>query len=137
MVTLSPGSIDTTGKVSPYTAPATYTVTNDYDAFSVHFSAAGSPTGIFFDDSDSPPQVLAWGGINASGVIDLVSPVRGRVVMPATGGAVGRTSQLSVEAGFAPTGNLVLGGVRTVPSRSPITRSQPTTTESVRTAARS
>ena len=107
-IAFSPTSIDTTGKVSPLLGAATYTVTSDYDGFGVHFGRPGSPAAIFFDDSASPPQVHAWGGINGSGVVDALAPVNGRVVMPGTGGGAAGTSRITVEGGFAPEGSLLL-----------------------------
>ena len=100
--TFSPSSIDTTGKVSPAFGAATYTVTNDYDAFGVWFSDGGVNTAIFSD----PP--LAWGGVNAGGIVDLITPVQGKIVVPATGGLSGKTSHLAVEGGIADVGNLLL-----------------------------
>ena len=101
-ISFSPSSIDTTGKVSPAFGAATYVVTNDYDAFGVHFSDGGVDTAIFSD----PP--LAWGGVNGGGVVDLIEPVQGKIVVPGTGGSAGQTTSLSVEGGFAAVGSLLL-----------------------------
>ncbi len=98
----TPGSIDTTGLVTPAFESAVAVITNEYDAFGVHWSDAGVDTGIFND----PP--LAWGGINASGEVDLIAPVQGKIVVPGTGGVQGQTSSLSVEGGEADPGNLLL-----------------------------
>ena len=100
--TFSPGSIDTTDKVSPALDPASYFVTDDYDAFGVWFGDGGVRTAIFRD----PP--LAWGGVDDNGFVDLFSPVGAKVVVPGTGGTSGRTSHLSVEGGNAAVGSLLL-----------------------------
>jgi hypothetical protein len=76
-------------------------ITTQYDAFGVHFSDVVN-TAIFND----PP--LAWGGVNNSGIVDLIAPVNGKIVLPGTGGTPGSTSSLSVEGGNAATGNLLL-----------------------------
>ncbi|MEO8812933.1 MAG: PEPxxWA-CTERM sorting domain-containing protein [Caulobacteraceae bacterium] len=71
-----------------------------YKAFGVDFTYGGVE-GVFND----PP--LAFGGVNASGQLDLVSPVDGRIVLlntltPAT------TDLLYAEAGSAAVGSLTL-----------------------------
>ena len=59
------------------------------------------PTAIF----DDPP--LAWGGVNAGGEIDLLSPVDGRFVCPSSMIAA-LTDMVEVEVGFAAHGSLTL-----------------------------
>ena len=75
---------------------------DEYDDFGVRFSD-GVNTGLFSDGS-----ALAWGGINAAGIVDILAPIQGRLVMRGTGGIPAQTSQLTVEAGFAAVGTLQL-----------------------------
>lgn len=75
-------------------------VTDQFKAFGVIFSD-GVATAIFND----PP--LAFGGVNTSGIVDLLAPVNGFLVVPGTT-TLTSTNFLSVEAGFAGEGNLLL-----------------------------
>jgi hypothetical protein len=72
----------------------------NYIAFGVDFTLGGVE-GIF---NDSP---LAFGGVNGSGVVDLLSPVDGRIVVPGTTNQ-GLTDSFEAEAGFAANGTLLL-----------------------------
>lgn len=72
----------------------------NYIAFGVDFSYGGTE-GVFRD----PP--LAFAGVNSSNILDLVSPVDGRVVVAGTT-AQGVTDFLSAEAGLSPAGTLTL-----------------------------
>jgi len=83
--------------VSPPFGMASEIVTTQYSAFGLVFSQ----TAVFSD----PP--LAWGGVNADGVVDLVSPINAYFVLPSTtSNAV--TDFLSVEIGYANVGALTL-----------------------------
>jgi hypothetical protein len=75
-------------------------VTDQFKAFGVIFSD-GVATAIF----DDPP--LAFGGVNLAGTLDLVTPVNGFLVVPGTT-TLTSTNFLSVEAGVAGEGNLLL-----------------------------
>jgi hypothetical protein len=70
-------------------------------SFGVDYSYGGVE-GIF---DDGPP--LAFGGINASGILDLLSDVDAAIVVPGTTDP-GLTSYLWVEAGWAADGSLLL-----------------------------
>jgi hypothetical protein len=76
------------------------TAGSNYVAFGVDFSYGGAE-GVFSD----PP--LAFAGVNGSNIIDLVSPVDGRIVLPGTT-TQGVTDFLYAEAGFSPAGLLTL-----------------------------
>jgi hypothetical protein len=69
-------------------------------AYGVDFTYGGTE-GVFND----PP--LAFGGTNSSGVLDLVSPVDGRIVLAGTT-TQGVTDFFSAEAGLSPPGALTL-----------------------------
>ena len=85
--------------VSPPFGNAVALATNQYNAFGLMFGPA--PVAVFND----PP--LAWGGVNAAGKVDLVSPVEGFFVLPSTStNAV--TGFVSVEIGNAAVGSLTL-----------------------------
>lgn len=73
-------------------------VTNQYNGLGVNFS---TPVAIFSD----PP--LAWSGVNSSNIVDILSPVGGFFTLPGTG-TLATTGFLSVEAGNAGVGNLLL-----------------------------
>ncbi len=75
-------------------------VIDQYKGFGVMFSDV-VPTAIFSD----PPN--AFGGVNGNGVVDLLAPVNGHFVIPGTT-TIASTDYLSVEAGFAGVGNLLL-----------------------------
>src|SRR4051812_15467385 len=107
-VSVTVDSIDTTGKLSPADATATYRVVDDYDAFGLRFSEAGVGTAIFRDVA--PPAVNVWGGISDKGTTDLISPVHARLVVPGTAGRTAVTSKLVVEAGVSGIGQLELEG---------------------------
>ncbi len=72
----------------------------NYIAFGVDFSYGGIE-GVFSD----PP--LAFGGVNSSGIVDLLAPVDGRIVEPGTINQ-GVTNYFYAEAGFADSGTLLL-----------------------------
>ena len=76
------------------------TAGDNYIAFGVDFSYGGTE-GVFSD----PP--LAFAGVNSSNILDLVSPVDGRVVLAGTT-IQGVTNFLSAEAGLSPIGSLTL-----------------------------
>ena len=104
-ITFDPSSIDLTGKVSPAFGPSIFTFSTEYDAFGVHFSVGPPspvPTAAFTD----PP--VAWGGETPGGIVDLIASVDGQIVVPGTGGTLASTNSISVEAGFAAAGNLLL-----------------------------
>jgi hypothetical protein len=71
-----------------------------YATFGVDFSYRNAE-GIFSD----PPN--AFGGVNGSGVIDMLAAVDGRIVVPGTLGQ-GVTDYFYAEAGYAAVGNLEL-----------------------------
>ena len=75
-------------------------VTDQFKAFGVIFSD-GVATAIFSD----PP--LAFGGVNAGGIVDLLAPVNGAFVGPGTT-TLRSVSFVSIEAGFADVGSLRL-----------------------------
>jgi hypothetical protein len=75
-------------------------VTDQYKGYGVIFSD-GIATAIFSD----PP--LAFGGVNGNGIVDLLTPVNGYFVIPGTS-TLASTDYLSVEAGYADVGNLLL-----------------------------
>jgi hypothetical protein len=86
--------------VSPAFGAATCSVTTQYDGGGVVFgSGAGTAT---FNDGGT----FAWGGITA-GIVNLLSPVDVQIVVPGTT-TQGITSKVSVEAGFAGDGGLLL-----------------------------
>jgi hypothetical protein len=76
------------------------TVGANYIAFGVDFTYGGTE-GVF----DDPP--LAFAGVSSSNVLDLVSPVDGRIVLAGTT-TQGVTNFFSAEAGFSPVGSLTL-----------------------------
>ena len=75
-------------------------VTDQYKDYGVIFSD-GVATAIFSD----PP--LAFGGVNGNGIVDLLAPVNGYFVSPGTTN-LASTDYLSVEAGYARVGDLLL-----------------------------
>ena len=89
--------------VSPAFGPlaANGSLAANYIDFGVDFTFGGVEG--YFDDTD----VFAFGGINADGVLDLLTAVDGRIVFAGT--TVGTTAEsISVEAGFAGEGQLLL-----------------------------
>jgi hypothetical protein len=100
-ISFTPGSVPTVA-VSPAFGAIVPggTVGSNYVAFGVDFSYGGTE-GVF----DDPP--LAFAGTNASGIIDLLSPVDGRIVAPGTT-TQGVTDFLYAEAGDSPAGLLTL-----------------------------
>jgi PEP-CTERM motif len=87
--------------LSPSFDVAACSITTEYDSGGVVFnSGTGTAT---FDDGGA---TYAWAGINA-GIVDLLSPVDVQIVVPGTI-TQGVTSKVSVEAGFASAGNLLL-----------------------------
>jgi hypothetical protein len=83
---------------SPAFGPAVCGITNQYKDGGVVFNGL---VAVFSD----PPN--AWGGINGSGIVDLVSPVSAYFVVPGTTG-LATTDFLSVEIGFSAIGSLLL-----------------------------
>jgi hypothetical protein len=96
--TFGPG--DAPVAVSPAFGPVAEVVGTSYIGFGVDFSWGGNE-GVFND----PP--LAWGGVNGSGIVDLESPVDGRIVVEGTTDQ-GVTDYFFAEAGFADIGSLTL-----------------------------
>jgi hypothetical protein len=87
--------------LSPAFGMATCAIGDEYKAGGLLFSQMGVETAVFND----PPD--AWGGINGQGIVDLLAPVNGAIVVPGTiTPAV--TGYLAVEAGSAAPGNLLL-----------------------------
>ncbi|MEB3292768.1 MAG: PTPA-CTERM sorting domain-containing protein [Synechococcales bacterium] len=76
------------------------TVGTSFINFGVDYTYGGVE-GIFND----PP--LAFGGVNASNILDLRSPIDGRIVLPGTT-TQGLTSLISVNAGSSDLGTLLL-----------------------------
>ncbi|PYM93198.1 MAG: hypothetical protein DME04_12720 [Candidatus Rokuibacteriota bacterium] len=74
-------------------------VTDQYSGLGLMFGPR--PVAIFND----PP--VAWAGVNANNVVDLLSPVQVSFVTPGTSRAA-TTNHLSVEVGFAPVGTILL-----------------------------
>jgi hypothetical protein len=107
-VTVTPDSIDTTGKLSQENQTAVYRVVSDYDAFGLRFSEAEVGTAIFLDSA--APARNVWGGINSSNTADFVSPIHARIVVPGSGGVTAATSRVVVEAGYSDIGQLELEG---------------------------
>jgi hypothetical protein len=92
------------GDVSPPFGTMTRAFTTEYQDFGVVFGtipAGDVPTAIFSD----PPD--AWGGVNTGGVVDLLTPIVGAIVLPGTT-TIATTSFLRVEGGYADVGNLLL-----------------------------
>ena len=81
--------------------PAPCAIGAQYAAGGLLFSQMGVGTAVFLD----PPN--AWGGINESGIIDLLAPVNAAIVVPGTM-IPGTTDYVAVEAGYADPGNLQL-----------------------------
>ena len=103
---LSPGAFGPSSNpavsVTPAFGPlaANGSLDANYIDFGVDFTFGGVEG--YFDDG-----VFAFGGINADGVLDLLTAVDGRIVI--AGNTVGTTtSSISVEAGFASEGQLLL-----------------------------
>jgi hypothetical protein len=92
LVTVKPG--DAPVAVSNAFDVAAEIVTNQYAAFGLYFGPG--PVAVFNDG------IPAWGGVNAQGYVDLVSPVSASF----SAGAV--SDYLSVEIGFAGVGSLTL-----------------------------
>jgi hypothetical protein len=100
-ISFTPGSVPTVAVGSTFSAVVPGgTVGANYIAFGVDFTYGGTE-GIFSD----PP--LAFAGANGSNVLDLVSPVDGRIVFAGTL-TQGVTDFFSAEAGLAPNGSLTL-----------------------------
>jgi hypothetical protein len=74
-------------------------VTDQYRSKGLIFGPAR--VGIFSD----PPN--AWGGVNSSNNVDLVSPVEWSLVIPGTTSPA-KTSSISVEVGFSAVGSILL-----------------------------
>ena len=89
--------------LSPALGTAACSIGDQYDSGGLVFSD-GVGTATFRDEIDG---VFAWGGINAAGNVDLLTPVDVQIVLPGTT-TQGMTSFISVEAGFAAAGNLLL-----------------------------
>ena len=104
---LSPGSFGPASNPNVTVTPAIGQLAEggalgtNYTGFGVDFSF-GNVEG-YFDDSD----VFQFGGINGEGVLDLLTAVDGRIVVRGT--TTGTTTDfISVEAGFASPGQLIL-----------------------------
>jgi hypothetical protein len=99
-VTVLPNSVSPEPPVSPaFSNPvAGGIITNQYKQFGLMFGP--DPVAIF-TDSVGPPRVDAWGGVNASNIIDLISPVSGFFVLPNTT-TPALTAFVSVEVGYIP-----------------------------------
>ena len=99
-VTVLPDSIALApGDISPAFGTATTIFTDQYDDFGLMFGPG--KVAVF---NDYP---LAWGGVNASNIVDLLSPVEGFFVMPNTT-TKALTSFVEVEIGYADEGSLLL-----------------------------
>jgi hypothetical protein len=78
-----------------------------YIGFGVDFSRGGRE-GVFCDEYLGRSCIVqAFGGVNGSGDLDLLTGVDGRIVVPGTL-AQGLTSQIYAEAGYAAAGALLL-----------------------------
>jgi hypothetical protein len=97
-ITVSPGDAPV-AESPPFGAVVGVVGTSSIN-FGLDFSWGGDE-GVFSD----PP--LAWGGVNADGKLDLVSPVDGRIVVQGTT-TQGVTDYFYAEAGFADDGALTL-----------------------------
>lgn len=104
---LSPGAFGPTSNASVVVTPAFGTLSvggalaANYIDFGVDFSFGGVEG--YFDDTD----IFAFGGINGDGVLDLLTAIDGRIVVPGTTTGT-TTDMISVEAGFASPGQLTL-----------------------------
>ncbi len=87
--------------LSPPFGPAACALNDEYKGGGLLFSHGGVGTAVFRD----PPH--AWGGINALGLVDLIAPVDGAIVVAGTT-APGVTGYIAVEAGYAHEGSLLL-----------------------------
>jgi hypothetical protein len=87
--------------LSPSFDVAVCSITTQYDSGGLVFNS-GTGTATFNDGGGT----FAWAGINA-GILDLLSPVDVQIVLPGTT-TQGVTSSVSVEAGFASAGALLL-----------------------------
>lgn len=104
LVTHVPGDKVPPVVVSPPFGPlaAGGLVADNYIDFGVDYTHGG-PEGVFDDGGG----VLAFSGVSGGGIVDLLTPVDGRIVALGTHtGAL--TSYLFVEAGFASDGSLLL-----------------------------
>jgi hypothetical protein len=100
-ISFAPGSVSTVAVSSTFgTIAPGGTVGANYIAYGVDFTY-GASEGIF----DDPP--LAFLSANSSGILDLVSPVDGRIVLADTT-TQGVTNFFSAEAGLSPPGALTL-----------------------------
>jgi hypothetical protein len=107
-ITFGPGA-NAAIAVSPVLGPlaAGGELGGGYVGFGVDFSRGGRE-GVFCDEYLGwACTVLAFGGVNGSGDLDLVAEVDGRIVMPGTL-AQGLTSHFGAEAGYAVAGTLLL-----------------------------
>jgi hypothetical protein len=92
---------------APAPLPAGGEVGSLYSGFGVDFSLGGRE-GVFCDEYlGRSCTVQAFGGVNASGDLDLMTKVDGRIVVPGTL-AQGLTSYFYAEAGYAAAGALLL-----------------------------
>jgi hypothetical protein len=76
--------------------PPAQQITTQYQQFGVSFVVFGGhpPVGVFTDPPDK------FGGVNAGGNLDLITPTCGRIVLVGTS-TLGRTSFIGVAAGFS------------------------------------
>jgi hypothetical protein len=76
--------------------PPASQITTHYQGFGVNFAVFNGhpPVGVFTDPPDK------FGGVNASGILDLLTPTCGRIVLVGTA-TQGRTNFIGVAAGFS------------------------------------
>lgn len=98
LITVSPGSSPVAEGIA--FGPVAEVAGESYIDFGIDFSWGGDE-GVFSD----PPA--AWGGVNGSGEVDLLSPVDGRIVVEGTT-TQGVTSYFYAEAGISDPGSLTL-----------------------------
>jgi hypothetical protein len=78
-------------------------ITTQYQAFGVNFAVFNGhpPVGVFTDPPDK------FGGVNAGGILDLLTPTCGRIVLVGTS-TQGRTNFIAAAAGFVSGPNDIL-----------------------------
>ncbi len=90
--------------LSPTFGAAACAITTQYQNGGVVFLNGAATGAATFSDGS---VLFSWGGINSAGIVDLLSPVDVQIVVPGTT-TQAATSKVSVEAGFASAGNLLL-----------------------------
>jgi hypothetical protein len=103
-VTTTPTSFGGPYCLSPTFGVAACSITTQYANGGVVFTTGAVTGTATFPDGG---VLFTWGGISATGIVDLLSPVDAQIVVPGTT-SQGVTSKVSVEAGFASSGNLLL-----------------------------